>query len=98
MTANLQRTTVMECLLAQPGDHRAVTLPDSPHVGLPQPVPSPGRLPQPQTLPHSSVPNKGPLSEVPQLSGQPTSARSSWPQTFPDLSCSFHPTVGSGLV
>lgn len=40
MAANLQRTTVMECLLAQPGDHRAVTLPDSPHVGLPQPVPS----------------------------------------------------------
>lgn len=58
MPANLQGTNDMGYLLAQPGAHGAATLPNSPHVGLLQPMPrllpegclSPRPCPAPESL------------------------------------------------
>lgn len=81
----------MEDLLAQPGDRSAGTLPESPHVGLPQPVPVSCR--KAASAPPRPCPNKGPLSGVPQVSGQPSCL-----EALHDVSCSLHPVEGSGLI
>lgn len=92
----------MEQLLVQPGEQGAETLPRSPHAGPPQPVTLlllEGYLgPRPWPL---HVPDKGPLSEVPQLSSQSKPRQLSrqrqaqLPTGAPDLRCSLYWTVDS---